>query len=196
MQRNNYRATCWPELQAIVTATNGQPTVEQIMPILHREMVAWAGTYRLAPGRDDSDDLAQMVFIRAWRAWPNNNFENADKLLGWCNRVMANLMRSMWRRDQLVRFERIDNGTAWMARFGAWDDSGVNIEEEVETREHWHAARATALTCWYGAWLVELVEELDNYEQLAVREGITRRAVKSRLWRARQAMKHQLAEWR
>jgi RNA polymerase sigma-70 factor (ECF subfamily) len=129
-----------------------------------------------------AEDVSQDVFIRLWRHL--GEIKSAEMLPGWLRRVAANAVIDHWRteeaRDRRLRMLREHP----VARYV------VKPSSRLETRETLDAVQAAlaALPVKLRSVLVLRTLEDLSYEELSDVLGLSVHAVRSRLFRARQAL--------
>ncbi len=155
--------------------------------------------YSLVGDRDDADDLAQEVFLKAYRSL--SNFRGRSQFYTWLYRIGVNRcldwMKSRNRRKD-VSLEREPWGRD--AVDGAFQlpqasDAGV-MRRELQDILH-RALEALSIQC--RATLA--LREIDgfSYDEIAYALGCSVGTVKSRLFRARaqlrEMLEHEYSEW-
>lgn len=150
--------------------------------------------FRTLGNEDDADDLAQETFVRVFNA--RNSYRPAEKFTTWLYTIAANLARNQFRwrsRHPTVPLESDD--PAEPARVVPAADAGPD-----------QAALDGELNAAVRHAVAELPDDLRaaivlcEWEERAVAEaatilGTTPKAVESRLYRARQALREQLKKW-
>ncbi len=153
---------------------------------------------RFFPGEEDARDVVQEAFLAAFRGIAS--FDGRAKLSTWLHRVVVNaaLMRLRSRRrrreepieELLPRFDeeghRVIDGPDWQS-------PSETLLQRAETRARVRRAIATLPETHRAVLLLRDIEELDTNEAAAAL-GITPQAVKTRLHRARQALRTLLAQ--
>jgi RNA polymerase sigma-70 factor (ECF subfamily) len=136
-----------------------------------------------------AEDLAQEVFIRLWRHL--GEMESAEMLPGWLRRVAANAVIDHWRkeeaRERRMKFLRAHP----VARYTVKPSSRMETEEVLDTV----SAAIDALPAKLRSVLLLLTQENLSYEEIADVLGQTACSVRSRLFRAREAL-HRLLKRR
>ena len=149
--------------------------------------------YHLVGSEQDAEDVAQEVFMRAYRGL--GGFRGSAKFSTWLYGIMLNCVRSFWRRRRSTASlgmsgadEDADSGRSDPAA----DDDGPL--EATMRDERVNAVRAAIAAL--DADLREIVVLRDikglRYEELAEAIGVPTGTVKSRLHRARAALKRKL----
>ena len=148
---------------------------------------------RLVGTDDDARDVVQEAFLAAFRAI--ETFAGAARLSTWLHRIVINAalmkVRSRRRRpeesiDELL--PRFDDTGHWAEPTSAWDTSTDTLVERQETRAMVRKAIDQLPSNYRTVLLLRDIEELDTEEAASIL-GITPNAVKTRLHRARQALK-------
>lgn len=148
---------------------------------------------RLVGTDDEARDVLQEAFLAAFRAI--DTFAGAARLSTWLHRIVINaaLMRLRSRRrrreesidDLLPRFD--DEGH-WAEPASRWDTSTDVLLERGETRAMVRKAIDRLPLNYRSVLLLRDIEELDTDETASLL-GVTPNAVKTRLHRARQALR-------
>jgi RNA polymerase sigma-70 factor (ECF subfamily) len=145
---------------------------------------------RMVGGSDAVDDLAQEVFIRAYRSI--GDFKGESSLYTWLYKIALNLCRNHYRtRGRRPVHEEIgEDGSATVL-----ESEGASPEDEVVRREFWEQLRQG---------LAELPDEQReavvfcdlegmSYEEMAEVMGVPIGTVRSRIFRGRRALQERLA---
>lgn len=143
---------------------------------------------RLVHNAAEADDLTQEAFVRLWAQ--RARYRTGAAFRPWLFAIAVNLARNRlrwWRRRPEVTLE------AWSAT----DEGAASGARMAEARERAEAVRQ-AIAELPQDWREVLV--LAEYEGLAQAEiaaatGTTTKAVESRLYRARAALRTKLARW-
>ncbi len=148
---------------------------------------------RLLRSDADARDALQDAFLAAFRAI--DGFAGDARLSTWLHRIVVNTalmkLRSRRRRgeesieDLLPRF---DEQGGWAEPAGHWETSSDVLLERRQTRTLVRAAIDRLPEAYRTVLLLRDIEELDT-EEAAVVLGTTTAAVKTRLHRARQALR-------
>jgi RNA polymerase sigma-70 factor (ECF subfamily) len=148
---------------------------------------------RLLGNEEDARDAVQEAFLSAFRAI--DSFDAQAKLSTWLHRIVVNAalskLRSRGRRaeqpiDELLPAFLDDGHQASPAR--AWRGGAEELLQQQETRELVRAAIDRLPESYRTVLLLRDIEELDT-EETARLLGIAPGAVKTRLHRARQALR-------
>jgi RNA polymerase sigma-70 factor (ECF subfamily) len=142
---------------------------------------------------DDARDVVQDAFQAAFRSI--EGFVGASRLSTWLHRIVVNAalmrLRSQQRRredsieDLLPRFE--DDGR-WAEPAARWDGKADALLERWETRAMVRSAIDRLPESYRTVLLLRDIEELDTDETASILD-VTPNAVKTRLHRARQALR-------
>jgi len=152
--------------------------------------------FRMLNDEEDANDLAQETFARVYRY---RERYDGGKFTTWLYTIASNLARSEYRRRRRhpnvsLEAESSDDGktvgeTLW--------SSGASPSDEVESAERQRAVREAVDEL--PAELREAVV-LCEWEEMSVAEAATvlsttKKAVESRLYRARRRMREELERW-
>ncbi len=148
---------------------------------------------RLVGSDDDARDVVQEAFLAAFRSL--DGFAGMAMLSTWLHRIVVNaaLMRLRSRRrrressiDELL--PRFDEDGRWAEPVSPWDTATDTLLERHETRAIVRNAVDRLPESYRTVLVLRDIEELDTEEAAAVL-GVTPNAVKTRLHRARQALR-------
>ncbi|MCL6639370.1 MAG: sigma-70 family RNA polymerase sigma factor [Firmicutes bacterium] len=151
----------------------------------------------LTGNRDDAQDLAQEAFIRAYRAM--GSFRNEADFGTWLHRITVNVWLNLKRKNNgqppvsLDEPYRGDDGGEVRREVAAEDGDPLQALEEKEFRGLVRAA-LDSLSEEHRAVLVLREIEGYSYEEVSRMLGCSLGTVKSRLSRAREAMKRRMTE--
>ena len=148
---------------------------------------------RFLPAEEDARDAVQEAFVNAFRAV--DRFEGQARLSTWLHRIVVNaaLMRLRTRRrkpeqsieDLLPGF--LEDGHLERPA-SPWRETGPDALERQELRELLQQKIQELPEGYRNVLLLRDIEELDT-EETAEAMGISTGAVKTRLHRARQALR-------
>ena len=146
---------------------------------------------RLVRGSDVVDDLAQEVFIRAYRSL--GDFKGESSLYTWLYKIALNLCRNTYRtRSRQPVHEELDesHGSAGL------EDRGGTPEDEILRMEFWEHLRRglDELPAEQREAVVFCDLEGMSYEEMASVMGVPIGTVRSRLHRARLELHELLVE--
>jgi RNA polymerase sigma-70 factor, ECF subfamily len=135
---------------------------------------------------DEAEEAAQEVFVKAYRAL--DRFEGGSLFLTWVTRIGINHCKDMLRRRKIRRFISLDIFTS-----GAVPHPPQLVQEPSENRDGRMKQARIILESLPDAERTVLVlaeiEEL-SYEDIGRTLGISLDAVKGRLKRARERLRH------
>lgn len=153
---------------------------------------------RFLTSKEDARDAVQEAFISAFRSM--DRFEGGSRISTWLHRIVVNacLMRLRTRRRKPE--ESIDDLLPKFAADGhmpvpsrGWEGADQLIEQG-ETRQLVRDAIDRLPEAYRTVLLLRDIEEFDT-EQTAEAMGLSKAAVKTRLHRARQALRQLLDEY-
>jgi RNA polymerase sigma-70 factor (ECF subfamily) len=162
----------------------------------HQRMVFNLALHLLGD-RDEAADLSQEVFLRVFRTI--HRFRGQSSLRTWIYRIAVNQSRNRqrwWRRRRRSEQVSLDDH---VKAHGELDD---RLPDAAPDRVL--ANKELALRVWkalddlpFEQRTAVVLREVDglSYEEIAFTLGITIGTVKSRLTRARQALRGELREW-
>jgi RNA polymerase sigma-70 factor (ECF subfamily) len=135
----------------------------------------------------------QDAFLSAFRSL--EGFERNSALGTWLHRILVNVCLMRLRAQSRSREVRIDDLLPTFDRSGhhsrpvrAWEDEALARLTRAETRAHVRACLDRLPDSYREVLVLRDIEELDT-EQTAQQLGINPGAVKTRLHRARQALR-------
>lgn len=148
---------------------------------------------RFLRSEEDSADAVQDAFLAAFRALPG--FQGEAALGTWLHRIVVNAclmrLRSRSRRPE-VRIDQLlptfDDSGHHTRAVRPWDDQGLSRLTRAETRAQVRECIDRLPEPYRAILLLRDIEELDT-DETARHLGITAGAVKTRLHRARQALR-------
>jgi RNA polymerase sigma-70 factor (ECF subfamily) len=142
---------------------------------------------RFIGGRGEAEDVAQEVFLRAYRGL--EGFKGNAKLSTWLYRITFNLCAD-WRR----RNKRADRRAATIEAAAELADHRVSLEEGMlETEKRDQVRRALeSLDERYRSVVVLLYYQKMSYEQIAAVLALPVKTVETRLYRARKMLRELL----
>jgi RNA polymerase sigma-70 factor (ECF subfamily) len=142
---------------------------------------------------EDSADAVQDAFLAAFRSL--EGFQGNATLGTWLHRIVVNVCLTRLRARSRSREVRIDDWCPTFDETGhhrhpvrAWKDEAVTRLTRAELRAHVRACIDRLPDPYREVILLRDIEELDT-EQTAQHLGINPGAVKTRLHRARQALR-------
>ena len=144
---------------------------------------------RFVGGRGDAEDVAQEVFLRAYRGL--EGFKGNAKLSTWLYRITFNLCA-----DWLRRNKRADRTAVTIEAAAELADHRVNLEEGVVMAEERDTLRSALdrLDERYRSVVVLLYYQKLSYEQIAAVLELPVKTVETRLYRARKMLRETLVK--
>jgi len=142
---------------------------------------------------EDSADAVQDAFLSAFRSL--DRFEGKSALGTWLHRIVVNVCLMRLRAQSRSREVRINDLLPTFDETGhhsrpvrLWEDQALARLTQAETRAHVRACIERLPNSYRQVLLLRDIEELDT-EHTAAHLGINPGAVKTRLHRARQALR-------
>jgi RNA polymerase sigma-70 factor (ECF subfamily) len=145
---------------------------------------------RLVSGTDVVDDLAQEVFIRAYKSL--GDFKGESSLYTWLYKIALNLCRNHYRtRGRRPALEELDEADGAVGMEAA----GGTPEDEASRAEFWEHLRRglDELPAEQREAVVFCDLEGMSYEEMAVVMEVPIGTVRSRIYRGRRALQERLA---
>jgi RNA polymerase sigma-70 factor, ECF subfamily len=177
------------ERQLVVAAQGGDHRAFEALVLKYQDRI-YRLIQRLVNGSDVVDDLAQEVFIRAYRSL--GDFKGESSLYTWLYKIALNLCRNHYRtqgrRPAHEELDEADGATGSVA-------AGGTPEEEVFRREFWEHLRRglEELPAEQREAVVFCDLEGMSYEEMAEVMGVPIGTVRSRIFRGRRALQGRLA---
>ncbi len=145
---------------------------------------------RITKNTEDSEDAVQEAFLKAY--WRIETFRGQSSFSTWLTRIVINTclmqLRKNRTRPHISLDETNENGTAWVDYL---PDRAVDIEAAYASQEK--AELLANAIMRLRPTLRSVVDGYQRYDctmaELAERNGLSTAAVKSRLLRARTALK-------
>jgi len=150
--------------------------------------------YRMCGDREDASDLAQEALVRAYRAMPR--FREQSQFSTWLYRIVVNVcldfQRSRKRHPSVSLDEPLSGDDGDIPRQLTADTLDPEAQyERLETQAAVHRAIGRLNDDHRSVVIMRDIHEL-AYEEIAEVLGVALGTVKSRLNRARQALKEEL----
>ena len=174
----------------------GDPHAFARLVALHEGMVFNLAA-RLLGDPEEARDVAQEVFLQVYRTL--GRFEGRSTVKTWIYRIVVNQCRNRqrwWRRRRKDRSCPIDALTpADEAKLAEQGSRTEDPEERVQRRERARAVQAALLRLSFEHRAVLLLREVEGLscQEIAGALGLPAGTVKSRLSRARDALRSALA---
>ena len=168
----------------------GDPVAFASLVRLHEGMV-FSLSARLLGDAEEARDVAQEVFLQVYRQL--GRFEGRSSLKTWIYRIAVNQChnrRRFWHRRRRDREEGLEAAPAEAAGAGG----GSSPYEEARLGERARRVQAALLQLSFEHRLVLVLREVEGLtcEEVAAALGVPEGTVKSRLSRAREAMRLRL----
>ncbi|MCE9591225.1 MAG: sigma-70 family RNA polymerase sigma factor [Planctomycetes bacterium] len=157
--------------------------------------------FRMVGNRDDASELTQDAMLKAIEHI--HGFNGQSRFSTWITRIAMNLSISHLRKRKLRKAASLD---ATYGGNGTPDDQGTSLRQKIpDTREpaadwsvqqkelmaHLHTALSRVEDDFRAVLVLRDIEEMD-YDQIADVLAIPSGTVKSRLFRARLALRHEM----
>jgi len=185
-----------PDRQLVERCRQGDPQAFARLVALHEGMVFNLAA-RLVGDAEEAKDVAQDVFLQVYRTL--GRFEGRSSLKTWIYRIVVNQCHNRqrwWRRRRKDRSRPLDELTPRdEAQLVAASPGPASPYEHVRRRERAGRVEAALLALSFehrAILLLREVEELSG-EAIAATLGIPEGTVKSRLARAREALRTRLS---
>jgi RNA polymerase sigma-70 factor (ECF subfamily) len=178
------------------SAKGGGLSFEEVVEKYHGKVFQLV--YRYTGDYDEACDLTQDTFVRAYNAW--GEFRGESQIYTWLYRIALNLCHNQ--KKKLTRrnsVERLAPEVAGDDEAETWSLGNIaderplplqNLESE-ELRIRLHQALLELPENYRTVIVLRDIEDL-SYEQIAQVTDSTLEAIKSRLFRARHALRQQL----
>lgn len=156
----------------------------------HRTLV-YRFAYQMAPRRDDSEDIVQEAFVRAYQNL--HRYRDEAKFTTWLLRIVTNLCTDQARMSQrrtALEQQEAAGALTWMTS----DESADPVENlEQDRRRHALRRALNALPAHHRTMIVLRDLEEREYTDIAAILGCTVGGAKLRVLRARRALKDRIA---
>ncbi len=157
--------------------------------------LVYAIAYRMAGNDADAKDLAQEAFVRVWRAL--RRIEPGAALEGWFHRIVTNLYIDLLRRRPKVHLQSLDEPVQTVSGEMPREqpDPAVDVERTVLDSTMDRRVQDALLGLSEDLRMVVVLADIEGYayEEIASMIGVPIGTVKSRLHRARRALRDRLA---
>lgn len=177
--------------QLVAEAQQGSHRAFEALVVKYQDRI-FRLVQRLISGAENVEDLAQEVFIRAYRSL--GDFKGEASFYTWLYKIALNLCRNHYRtKGRRPAMEEIQEGDG----AAGFEDGELNPEEEVFRREFWERLRR-ALDALPGEQREAVVLcdlEGMSYEEMADLLGVPIGTIRSRIFRGRRALQELLAEY-
>jgi RNA polymerase sigma-70 factor, ECF subfamily len=186
---NNEQGTGEGERQLVDAARRGDHRAFEALVLKYQDRI-FRLIQRMVGGSDAADDLAQEVFIRAYRSI--GDFKGESSLYTWLYKIALNLCRNHYRtRGRRPVHEELEEGDGATGL----EAGGGSPEDEVFRREFWQQLRRglDELPDEQREAVVFCDLEGMSYEEMAEVMGVPIGTVRSRIYRGRRALQERLA---
>jgi len=176
------------ERQLVESARRGDHRAFEALVLKYQDRI-FRLVQRLVSGADVADDLAQEVFIRAYRSI--GEFKGESSLYTWLYKIALNLCRNYYRtKGRRPAHEELEEASGAVAL----ESPGGSPEDEVFRREFWEQLRRglDELPADQREAVVFCDLEGMSYEEMAEVLGVPIGTVRSRIFRGRRALQRKL----
>jgi RNA polymerase sigma-70 factor (ECF subfamily) len=176
------------ERQLVEAAQRGDQEAFEALVVRYQDRI-FRLVQRLVSGTEAVEDIAQEVFIRAYRSL--RDFKGEASFYTWIYKIAVNLCRNFYRtRARRPGTEPLDENDA-----GGFESAGPTPEEEVFRREFWEQLRRglDELPAEQREAVVCCDLEGMSYEEMADVLAVPIGTVRSRIFRGRRALQQHLA---
>ena len=143
---------------------------------------------RLSRGNADAEDLFQEVFLRVHRFLPK--FQGGS-VRGWLRRIVVNTNSSLKRGKKNQAMAHLDEMPGWKESIPDTGEGPQDVAERADSRQGLEKALAQLTEDFRTILILREVEDLD-YSEIAEALEVPVGTVRSRLARARMALRKQL----
>jgi RNA polymerase sigma-70 factor (ECF subfamily) len=185
------------ETHLVDRCRQGDPEAFARLVALHESMV-FNLAYRMTGDPEEARDVSQDVFLQVYRKL--GRFEGRSSLRTWIYRIVINQCHNRqrwWRRRRQDRVRALDELSASdEARLTESRPQADAPFEAVERREAARRVQAALLGLKFDQRAILLLREVEGLscEEIAQSLGVPEGTVKSRLSRAREALRARLVE--
>jgi RNA polymerase sigma-70 factor, ECF subfamily len=180
--------------ELVASCRTGDPAAFSRLVRLHESMVFNLAARLLGDG-EEARDVAQEVFLQVYRML--GRFEGRSSLKTWIYRIAVNQChnrRRFWQRRRRDREEALDEGLAASRTPSGAAGTGRSPYDEALREERARRVQAALLQVSFEHRSVLVLREVEGLtcEEVGLALGIPEGTVKSRLSRAREAMRLRL----
>ena len=182
------------ENELITRAKKGDQDAFGQLVLAHQNKV-FSLCVHLLNSREEAEDMAQEAFLKAWRSL--NSFQEESSFATWMHRLTTNLcldhLRKQARRQNISVAVSLDDEETVFAEPA---DPGSDPQQELERKERQRALaeRLTELPEHHRRPLVMREVAEMSYQEIADALKLDLGTVKSRIARAREALRKRLLE--
>lgn len=169
---------------------------EGFRQLVERHQGAVRGTiYRMLNGSQETDDLAQQVFLRVWKA--SSRYQPSAKFTTWLMTITRNVVFNETRRKGRASFLSFDAPEPGEEIRSLADPSSTRPDEEAGGQELSEAIDRALQELPEKQRLALILHRYEDmpHEEVAKVLGVTIPSVKSLIFRAREALRHKLARF-
>lgn len=178
-----------------VTPTVNKPPFEEVYDRYYDNVFNLA--YRLMGDREEAQDLTQEVFLHAFRAY--ESFRGESQVFTWLYRITSNLAKNRYKQLQRERehrweiLEEHEDEEEEIEPF-EWEDTSLSPETLLERKERSEAIQKAIDELPEEQRITVVLRDIEglSYQEIAKILGCSVEAVKSRLFRARSALRKKL----
>jgi RNA polymerase sigma-70 factor, ECF subfamily len=180
--------------ELVACCRTGDPAAFARLVRQHEGMVFNVAARLLGDG-EEARDVAQEVFLQVYRML--GRFEGRSSLKTWIYRIAVNQChnrRRFWQRRRRDREDALDEGLAATATLPGLAGAGRSPYDEALRQERARRVQAALLQMSFEHRAVLVLREVEGLtcEEVGLALGIPEGTVKSRLSRAREAMRLRL----
>ncbi len=152
---------------------------------------------RLAANSSDGDDVASEAYLRVYEVI--NTCRNVETLPGWIKKITVNVFNRLWnkrRRTQGVSLDYLVEvaGETMMPTTDETPATMVMRAWEEKERNRRIGSALQSLAQPYQEIVAMFYQQEMSYEEIARKTGLSLGTVKSRLFRAREALQRKLGD--
>jgi len=182
------------ESALVARCRQGDPAAFARLVALHESMVFNLAARLLGDG-EEARDVAQEVFLQVYRTL--GRFEGRSCLKTWIYRIVVNQChnrRRFWHRRGRDREEALDEALAAPERTGTSGEWQASPYEQARRHERARRVQRALFGLRFEQRSVVVLREIEGLscEEVAAALGIPEGTVKSRLSRAREALRERL----
>ncbi len=157
---------------------------EAFAPLIERyKMSIYRLVYQMVHNRDDTEDLVQEIFIKAYQGI--KTFKSGYKFLPWLSKIAVNHTLNFIKKERKIDVQPLE----WAQNYA--DNKGDPVQMVKEKMLKEKIAKAMAqLPEEYRVVLVLRIEEQLSYEEISQTLGIPAGTVMSRIARAREHLRN------
>jgi len=178
------------------TVSITKPPFEEVVERYYDKVLNLA--FRLMGDREEAHDLTQEVFIHAFQAY--DRFRGEAEVFTWLYRITVNLAKNRYKQLQRERehrweiLEEMDEEGEEETEPFEWEDTKLSPETLLEQKELAEAIQKAIDELPEDQRVTLVLRDIEglSYQEIARIQGCSVEAVKSRLFRARSALRKKL----